>query len=107
MEQLLIPLPGVWADHHVLVVRDLLGSVDGVTDVDVSARDHRAVVAIDTGATDLEALTRTLSDAGYPPGELVQTTAPPTDKPGWARGGSRTTTTDPADLTMSGDHRKY
>jgi copper chaperone CopZ len=107
MEQLVIPLPGVWADHHVLVVRDLLTAIDGVTGVDVSARDHRASVTVDDGTTDLETLTRALSDAGYPPGDADQTEAPPTDKPAWARGGSRTTTTDPADLTMSGDHRKY
>jgi len=40
-------------------------------------------------------------------GEAPDADAPPTDKPAWLTSGVRVTATDPADLTMSGDHRKY
>jgi copper chaperone CopZ len=107
MEQHLIPLPGMWADHHVLVVRDTLTAVDGVVDVEASARERRVRVSYDPATTGPEAIASALTAAGYSPGEASPGEDPPTDKPAWASGGSRTTTTDTADLTMSGDYRKY
>jgi hypothetical protein len=61
----------------------------------------------DPAKTDPQTIAARLEQAGYPVGESPEAEAPPTDKPAWLTAGVRVTTTDPADLTMSGDHRKY
>ncbi|HMK92279.1 MAG TPA: hypothetical protein VK576_04710 [Thermoleophilia bacterium] len=107
MEELALVLPAMWADHHVLAVRDVLSALPGVGHVDASARDFGLRVAFDPAATDAAAITAALTGAGYRPGDLPAGGEPQRDKPAWASAGSRTTTTNQADLAMSGDHRKY
>ena len=107
MEELALVLPAMWADHHVLAVRGVLTALPGVGQLDASARDFSLRVAFDPAATGAEAITAALTGAGYAPGDLPAGGEPQRDKPAWASGGGRTTTTNPADLAMSGDHRKY
>lgn len=107
MEQLALTVPGMWADHHVIAVRGLFQDAAGVEVVGASARDATLTLEYDPAKTDPQQLTARLQEAGYSVGEAGEAEAPPTDKPAWATAGVRTTTTDPADLAMSGDHRKY
>jgi copper chaperone CopZ len=100
-------LPALWADHHVLTVRETLFGVDGIESVVATAADRRARVTFDAGKTSVEAIAAALTEAGYAPGEVEEAADPPTNKPAWATSGMRVTATDPADLAMSGDHRKY
>ena len=107
MEELTLAVPDMWADHHVLAVRELLLQDTGVAQVVASARDMVVCVAYDPSLTNAEQLSTRLAAAGYAPGERAAQEAPPTNKPAWATAGIRVTATDPIDLVMSGDHRKY
>jgi copper chaperone CopZ len=107
MEQLALIVPGMWADHHVIAVRGLLREVEGVEAVGASAMDSTVHLEYDPAKTQPDKIAAWLVQAGYAVGEAADADAPPTDKPAWASAGVRVTATDPADLAMSGDHRKY
>jgi hypothetical protein len=101
MEELTLAVPGMWADHHVLAVRDLLREDDAVTFTAASAIEY------DASRTDPQRITNLLTEGGYACGEPEQAAGPPTNKPAWATAGVRITTTNAVDLAMSGDYRKY
>jgi copper chaperone CopZ len=107
MEKLVLIVPGMWADHHVIAVRDLVREEDGVVVTGASALDTTLSLDYDPAKIDPQRVAALLDKAGYPPGERPKAEAPPTDKPAWSTAGVRVTTTDSADLAMSGDHRKY
>jgi copper chaperone CopZ len=107
MEQLALIVPGMWADHHVIAVRGLFHESEGVHVTGASAMDATLVLEYDPAKTDPQKIAAELEQAGYSAGEPQDADASPTDKPAWGTSGVRVTTTDPADLAMSGDHRKY
>jgi hypothetical protein len=107
MEQLALIVPGMWADHHVIAVRGLFHDAEEVQVVGASAMDARLDLEYDPAKTDPQRIAAQLEQAGYATGDAPDAEAPPTDKPAWLTAGVRVTVTDPADLTMSGDHRKY
>ena len=107
MEQLALIVPGMWADHHVIAVRGLFQQAEDVHVTGASAMDATLRLEYDPATTDPQRIVAQLEQAGYAAGESPEAEAPPTDKPAWLTAGVRVTTTDPADLTMSGDHRKY
>jgi hypothetical protein len=107
MEQLILVVPGMWADHHVLAVRDLLREDDAFTVTAASALERAVRVDYDASRTDPQRITDLLTEGGYACGEAEDAAVPPTDKPAWATAGVRVTTTNAVDLSMSGDHRKY
>ena len=106
MEQIVLTVPDMWADHHALIARHALAALPGVTEVFASARDLRVTVVFDSGVTDAAAVAAALTAAGYQPGELPAAGPPQHDKPSWADG-PRVTTTDVGDAAMSGDYRQY
>ena len=107
MEQLALIVPGMWADHHVIAVRGLFHEDDGVEVTGASAMEATLRLEYDPAKTDPQRIGARLEQAGYPAGEQSEAEPPPTDKPAWLTAGVRVTVTDSADLTMSGDHRKY
>jgi hypothetical protein len=107
MEELTLAVPGMWADHHVLVVRDLLRRNDAVTSTTASSLERTVRVRYDASRTDPQRIAALLAEGGYACGEPEDAAEPPTNKPAWATSGVRVTTTNAVDLTMSGDHRKY
>jgi len=107
MEQLALIVPGMWADHHVIAVRSLLREAEGVEVTGASAMNATLRLEYDPTKTDPQRIAAQLEQGGYATGEAPATDAPPTDKPAWLTAGVRVTVTDQADLTMSGDHRKY
>jgi copper chaperone CopZ len=107
MEQLLVTLPAMWADHHVLAVRAVLAESPGVESIEASAKDFTVNIGFEPSTTSADALRDALAAAGYPAGEAPGATDVPTNKPAWNGAGSRATSTNAADLAMSGDHRKY
>jgi hypothetical protein len=107
MQQLALIVPGMWADHHVIVVRGLFKEEEGVQVTGASAMDATLRLDYDPAKTDPQRIVARLEQGGYATGEHPDADAPPTDKPAWLTSGVRVTTTDPVDLTMSGDHRKY
>ncbi len=107
MEQLALIVPGMWADHHVIAVRGLFREVEGVEVLGASAAEVTLRLEYDPAKTDPQGIAARLDEAGYATGEHPEAETPPTDKPAWLTAGVRVTTTDAADLAMSGDHRKY
>ncbi|MFC2029995.1 heavy-metal-associated domain-containing protein [Chloroflexota bacterium] len=110
MEKVTFNIPEMWADHHTLAVRKVLSQVDGVEDVVASSLYKDVLIKYDPDATDSDSLSRALAEAGY---EIAQTPSLPSyperkdDSSDWFQFQERITETDPRDLEMSGDHRKY
>lgn len=110
MEQLALSIPKMWADHHVLAVREALAAVAGVSDVEASAALKSVRLSYDPAVAGQERIVQALRDAGYDPAEAVVCPEPAANKePGspWFVQGVRVTQTNRADLEMSGDFRKY
>jgi copper chaperone CopZ len=100
----------MWADHHVLAVREALSQVSGVEEVLASAMYKDVLVQYDPTDVTPDALQSALAEAGY---EIEKAPALPThperieDGSDWFQFQERVTETDLRDLEMSGDHRKY
>jgi copper chaperone CopZ len=111
MNKVVLDVPTLWADHHVLKVRDALTKLEGVKDVYASSAWKQVLVTYEDGKVDGAAIEEALAKAGYPVGEgempvLVQPLEKRRD-PQWEKLGFRTTTTNQVDLEMSGEFRKY
>jgi copper chaperone CopZ len=110
MEQVLFQVPKMYADHHVLVVREVLLKAPGVEDVYASAAFKRVLVSFDPEVGSQEALLEVLTEAGYGPDEciLCDPVVPgKEDGSFWHTLRPRDTETNPLDVEMSGDFRKY
>jgi len=111
MEKMVLDVPNLWADHHVLKVRDALVNLEGVEDVYASSAWKQVLVAYDPAKIDRGAIEKALAEAGYPVGEggtpiLVHADEKRRD-PRWGLLGFRVTETYRADIEMSGEFRKY
>ena len=111
MEKVVLDVPTLWADHHVLKVRDTLTGLEGVEGVYASAAWRQVLVSYDPGKTDAATIETTLAEAGYRVGEgEVPVLALPTERrrdPRWDVLGARATETNQVDLEMSGEFRRY
>jgi copper chaperone CopZ len=107
VKDLTLTIPGLWADHHVLKVQDALADLDGLERLEASAKDRTLTLHFDPSRLDAARVADHLTAAGYPPGEPQAAADTPRAKPEWAVTGVRVTRTNPVDLTMSGDYRKY
>jgi copper chaperone CopZ len=110
MEKVTFNIPSMWADHHVLAVREALSQVAGVDKVVASAMYKDVLVEYDPSAVTPEALSSALAEKGY---EIAKAPELPTyperidDASDWFQFQERITETDQRDLVMSGDHRRY
>ncbi len=109
MERLFLIVPNLYADHHVTRVRRLLFSLNGVEDVYASAAFKQVAVQFDPEKISRAQLLDALTGAGYAPGNLesVERTPDHTADPAWDALAQRAVTTNPVDLQMSGEFRKY
>ena len=111
MSKVVLDVPILWADHHVLKVRDALVTLEGVDDVYASAAWKQVLVNYDADKTDPATIEEALADAGYPVGEgEVPVLTLPTENrkdPQWIEARLRMTVTNQADLEMSGEFRRY
>jgi excisionase family DNA binding protein len=113
MEELVFGVPAMWADHHVLAVRNALFALAGVDNVEASSAFKTVRVFFDPGRTSAQVVVKALVAAGYPPSGFEENGASPvpvsagkTD-PAWTALAMRTIQTHPADMAMSGEFRKY
>lgn len=109
MEKIVLTVPAMFADHHVTIVKRLLSPISGVEDVFASAAFKEVVIEFDPAKTSQAALAKALTDAGYAPGdeEVIERRPDGRFDPAWDHLGVRTTTTNPVDLQLSGEFRKY
>ena len=103
-----LPVPSMYADHHVTAVRESLSALSGVQDIDASAA-FKEVTIKHTKEVSKKAITEALEKAGYPVGEEEPMEEKPSrfGDPAWYECASRSIKTDQADLEMSGDFRMY
>lgn len=109
-EKTVFQVPKMYADHHVLQVRDILLGVKGVEQVIASSAFRRVVVHHNPKQVTAKQLQAALTNAGYGPDQewqLPDTLEGKDDASLWFQGGPRTTRTNVKDLEMSGDFRKY
>ncbi len=110
MENVSFDIPRMYADHHVLAVRELLLQTRGVEEVRTSALLKKVWVTFDPAVTSAQALQEVLQKAGYGPGEALELARlQPAAKDGsfWHTWYPRDTRTNPLDIEMSGDFRRY
>jgi copper chaperone CopZ len=111
MEKVVLDVPSLWADHHVLKVRDALLKVEGVEDVYASSAWKQVLITYEDGKLDKSAVEEALADAGYPVGEggvpvVVEATEIRRD-PQWDILGVRLAATSEIDQAMAGEFRRY
>jgi excisionase family DNA binding protein len=111
MENALFEVPSMYADHHVIAVRQALLVVPGVEEVLASSAWQQVQVAYDPEAVSPDGIGQALEQAGYavgngqlPPGPAA---GPKAKDPAWDVLGVRDTETNQADLAMSGEFRMY
>ncbi len=110
MKRTTFSVPSMYADHHVLGVRQALLGLDGVESVIASAAKKAVVVQHDSEVVSTQALGRALGDAGYPVEvavELEPALQPSKDGSAWYTVIQRVTSTSRRDLELSGDFRRY
>ena len=109
MEKTVLSLPKLWADHHVLKVRELLLALDGVQDVYASSAWKQVLVNHDPSKSDAAAIVKALAGAGYEVSEELGLEGVPlgAGDPQWDALGVRVTKTNERDLELSGDFRRY
>lgn len=110
MARIVIEVPGMYGDHHVLRVREALLSTSGVQEVTASAARRQVAVGFDESATSGEAIQDALAAAGYPAeGSPAVPVFPKRheDGSGWYLLPDRGTTTERKDREMAGDFRRY
>jgi copper chaperone CopZ len=110
MQRVTLSAPTMFADHHVLKVREVLFALQGVDSVYASSAWQAVVVAYDEDKIASAAITEALDKAGYGPDKMTPILAESGDNfkdPGWEALGARATQTNQVDLAMSGEFRKY
>ena len=66
IEQATLTAPDISCGHCVATVKEAVGSLAGVSNVDADADTKRVRVSYDPSQISLDQITSTLSDAGYP-----------------------------------------
>ena len=108
MAVLTLPVPSMYADHHVMAVRKVLSGLSGVQDIQASAA-FKQVTVKHTKEVTKKALAEALEKAGYPVKEEKPAEGEPSHlgDPAWYECAARCIKTDEVDLEMSGDFRMY
>jgi len=109
MEKVVLNVPNMWADHHVLRVRDALVALEGVQDVYASSAWKQVMVKYDPGKLDASNITDALTRIGYGVGDGtgLEGTRLSAGDPAWDKLGVRVTKTNERDLELSGEFRRY
>jgi copper chaperone CopZ len=109
MKNIVLDVPRMYGDHHVLPVRQALLGVAGVDKVTASAARRKVAVQYDETATSAEAIRQALDAAGYTPEEAPANQFPKRHEDGseWYLVIDRTTVTERKDREMAGDFRRY
>lgn len=104
-----LSVASMYADHHVSRVRNILGALDGVQEIQASAA-LREVTVKHGKEVDKKDLTQALENAGYTvgkPKEIAEQEPSCFGDPSWYECAPRCIKTEDVDLEMSGDFRKY
>ena len=109
MKRITLSVPGMYADHHTLRVREVLSGLEGIISIDASSGGKRVTVVCEDTVSPQE-IGAALEKAGYPPNrtpEMPQHLKHTEDGSSWYLLIERVTETEAKDLAMSGDFRRY
>jgi copper chaperone CopZ len=109
MEKTVVSVPTMWADHHVLKVREVLTALDGVEGVYASSAWKQVIVKYDPAKLDEVGIVGALTGAGYDTDGALDLEGQrlAAGDPKWDDLGVRATKTNERDLELSGDFRRY
>ncbi len=111
VENALFVVPSMYADHHVIAVRQALLAVPGVEDVWASSAWQQVQVTYDPATISPDGISQVLKSVGYAVGNgqlpSGPSAGPKAKDPAWDLLGIRVTKTAQADLDMSGEFRRY
>jgi copper chaperone CopZ len=110
MKHAVIPVPAMYADHHVLRLREALLGLKGVSEVTASAARRTVAVGYDEKATSEESVREAIAAAGYGPDQSPAMNQFPKrheDGSAWYQVLDRKTVTEIKDREMAGDFRRY
>ena len=65
MQQVLLQAPEIHCDHCKMSIEGAVGSLDGVSSVEVAIADATVDVTFDETATDLDSIKKTIEEQGY------------------------------------------
>ncbi len=111
MKQLILEMPTMYADHHVLKVREALEGLKGIEEAFASSAWKKLMISYKEKSLKPAEIEEALTKAGYPPGKgttpiLVTASSDLKRDPHWEKLGSRVTETNQKDLEMSGQSRR-
>jgi len=111
MKQLILEMPTMYADHHVLKVREALEGLKGIEEAFASSAWKKLMISYQEKSIKPAEIEEALTKAGYPPGEaatpiLVKASSDLKRDPQWEKLGSRVTETNQKDLEMAGQSRR-
>jgi copper chaperone CopZ len=109
MSKAVFTVPKMWADHHVLKVREALTGLNGVQDLYASSAWKQVMVEYDPDDLDEAAIAAALAEAGYEVDEAFKWESEPLKggDPAWKQLDVRVTKTNERDLALSGEFRRY
>ena len=111
MEKIILNMPSMYADHHVLLVRNALDSLKGIEDIYASSAWKQLLLSYDPKKVKPKAIEDALANAGYTVGEgepqMLVTASDIKRDPQWEVLDVRVSQTNKADLEMSGEFRRY
>jgi copper chaperone len=65
MSEVLLQAPEIHCDHCKMSIEGAVGSLDGVSSVEVAIADATVDVTFDETATDLDSIKKTIEEQGY------------------------------------------
>ena len=109
MEKTVLSVPKMWADHHVLKVREVLTALDGVEDVYASSAWKQVVVNYDPDKLTRLPSSKRWQELAMGRMERMESgrAALSAGDPRGMSSGVRVTKTNERDLELSGDFRRY
>ncbi len=108
MEKVVLSVPKMWADHHVLAVREALNALGGVEDVHATSAWATVVGKHDPDKLEHSVIVEALAKAGYgTDGADLQGSRLVGGDLAWDALGVRRTKTKQRDLELSGEFRRY
>ena len=105
MERVSLSAPTMYADHHVLKVREVLLALQGIEDVIASSAWQTVIVSYDPDKIEAPAIEEALSKAGYGSDQMTPVLAVEGEQskdPAWAALGVRITQTNGTDRDKYG-----
>jgi copper chaperone CopZ len=110
MEKLVLEIPSMYADHHVLAVRAVLTNFEGIEELVASSLQKQIMISYDPAKIKPADIEKGLQAAGYETGEERELPLPSEAKEDefpWFKSIWGVPQTNILEREMSGDFRKY